>query len=59
MFGEKDAGQILRRFKVVSMADLPPAPPKQKRNAEDDTNSEEILQRRFSNRELLSTYDKN
>ena len=29
-FGEKDLGPILRRFKVVTMDDLPPAPPKKK-----------------------------
>lgn len=30
-FGDKDLGPILRRFKVVTMDDLPPAPPKQKK----------------------------
>ena len=31
VFGEKDLGPIMRRFKVVSVADLPPAPPKRGR----------------------------
>ena len=31
VFGEKDLGPIMRRFKVVSVADLPPAPPKRRR----------------------------
>ena len=31
VFGEKDLGPIMRRFKVVCVADLPPAPPKRRR----------------------------
>ena len=31
VFGEKDLGPIMRRFRVVSVADLPPAPPKRRR----------------------------
>ena len=31
VFGEKDLGPIMRRFKVVSVAELPPAPPKRRR----------------------------
>ena len=34
VFKEADLGPILRRFRVVSVADLPPAPPKLKRGAE-------------------------
>ena len=33
VFKEADLGPILRRFSVVSVADLPPAPPKRKRGA--------------------------
>ena len=31
VFGDKDLGPIMRRFKVVSVAELPPAPPKRRR----------------------------
>ena len=31
VFGEKDLGPIMRRFKVVNVVDLPPAPPKRRR----------------------------
>ena len=31
VFREKDLGPIMRRFRVVSVADLPPAPPKRRR----------------------------
>ena len=31
VFGEKDLGPIMRRFKVTTVADLPPAPPKRRR----------------------------
>ena len=47
MFSEKDLGPILRRFKVVTMADLPPAPPKEKRTVDDDINLEEIDESEF------------
>ena len=41
-FGEKDQGPILRRFKVVTMDDLPPAPPKKKRAPEADPEMPEL-----------------
>ena len=47
MFSEKDLGPILRRFKVVTMADLPPAPPKQKRTVDNNINLEEIDENEF------------
>ena len=51
VFKEVDLGPILRRFRVVSVADLPPAPPKQKRGAEsgavEDINLEDIDESEF------------
>ena len=42
VFGEKDLGPIMRRFRVVSVADLPPAPPKRRR-ADPATEPEEAV----------------
>ena len=51
VFKEADLGPILRRFSVVSVADLPPAPPKRKRGVEagevEDVNLEDIDESEF------------
>ena len=43
MFKQEDLGPILRRFKVVNVADLPPAPPKRRRLPEGGDNTEGII----------------